>query len=87
MRLAAEGGGQLLVDDLDDLLGRVQRLGEVLADGPLPDAGLEAADHPEVDVGLEQGEADLAEDLVDVGLGQASLAPEAREDAVETVAE
>ena len=41
----------------------------------------------EVDVGLEQGEADLAQDLVDVGLGEAALAPEALEDAVETVGE
>ena len=38
MRLAAEGGDQLLVDDLDDLLGRVQRLGQLDADGPLADA-------------------------------------------------
>ena len=37
-RLAAEGGDQLLVDDLDDLLGRVQRLGQLDADGPLADA-------------------------------------------------
>ena len=31
-RLAAEGLGELLVDDLDDLLGRVQRLADLRAD-------------------------------------------------------
>ena len=44
-----------------------------------------SADDAEVDVGLEQGEADLAEDLVDVGLAEAALAAEALEDPVETV--
>ena len=58
---------QLLVDDLDDLLRRAERLGELRADAALPDAGDEVPDDLEVDVGLEQGEADLAEDLVDVG--------------------
>ena len=47
----------------------------------------EAADDREVDVGLEQGHADLAQDLVDVVLAQASLAAEALEDAVEAVGE
>ena len=53
----------------------------------LADAGDEAADDLEVDVGLEQGEADLAQDLVDLGLAEAAPAPEALEDAVETVGE
>ena len=52
---------------------------------PLLDPGDEAADDLEVDVGLEQGDADLAEDLVDVGLGEAALAAEALEDALEAV--
>ena len=38
----------------------------VLADGPLAHPVDEAAGDGEVDVGLEQGDADLAEDLVDV---------------------
>ena len=45
-RLAAEGVDQLLVDDLDDLLGRVQRLGELDADGPLADPALHGARRP-----------------------------------------
>ena len=74
--LAAEGGDELLVDDLDDLLGRVERLGELGAEALLADARDEAADDREVDVGLEQGEADLAQHLVDVGLAEAALAAE-----------
>ena len=54
------------MDDLDDLLGRVQRLAQLEPDRTLADARLEAADDLEVDVGLEQCEADLVEDLVDV---------------------
>ena len=79
--------GQFLEDDLLDLQGGVQRPGEILAHRPFTDAGLERLDDREVDVGLEEGEADLAEDLVDVGLGQAALAPEAGEDAVEAIGE
>ena len=45
------------------------------------------ADHPEVDIGLEQGHADLAQDLVDVVLAEASLAAQTAEDALETVGE
>ena len=37
--LAAEEGGQLLVDDLDDLLARAQRLRQLQTDGLLLDAG------------------------------------------------
>ena len=55
------------------------------ADGLLADARDEAADDPDVDVGLEQGDADLAQHLVDVVLGQAALAAEPLEDAVEAV--
>jgi hypothetical protein len=41
----------------------------------------------EVDIRLEQGAADLAHRLVDVGLGQAALAVEAGEGFVEAVGE
>ena len=46
---------QLLVDDVDELLGRVERLEHRLADGLLGHAGHEILDHREADVGLEQG--------------------------------
>ena len=77
--LAAEDGDQLVVDDLDDLLGGVERGGDLGVAGPLLDRGHEVLDHRQVDVGLEQRTPDLAGGLVDVGLGEAALAAEALE--------
>ena len=62
----AEHLDQLVVDDLDDLLGRVEALEDLLADRPLADPLDEALGDLEVDVGLEQRAADLLERLVDV---------------------
>ena len=53
------------------------------ADRLLADAGDDVADDTDVDVGLEQRGADLAEDLVDVGLGQPALAADLLDDAFE----
>src|SRR5207248_1935182 len=83
--VAAEGVDQLLVDDLDDLLGRAQALGQVEPDALLFDAGHYALDHAEVHVGLEQGESDLAQDLVDLAFAQPSPAAQALEDPLETI--
>ena len=58
---------QLVVDDLEDLLARVERAGQLRAGGPLADGRDEAADDGQRDVGLEQRDADLAADEVDVG--------------------
>ena len=52
--------GQLVVDDLDDLLARLEALQHVLTERALTDRGDELLDDLEVDVGLEQREADLA---------------------------
>ena len=82
-RLATEHGGELGVDDLDDLLAGVERLAERHADGLLADAGDDVADDTDVDVGLEQRGADLADHLVDVGLGQPALAADLLDDAFE----
>ena len=82
-RLAAERLDQRVVDQLDDLLGRVERLVDAGADRPLPDALEHRLDDDEVDVGLEEGQADLAQDLVDVGLPQRPLAAQPGEDALE----
>jgi len=43
------------VDDLDDLLARRQALGQVGADQLVTHPPDEIPDHPQVDVGLEQG--------------------------------
>ena len=73
-RLAAEDLHEFLVDDLDHLLGRVERLGDLGASGALLDALDKAADDGQRDVGLEQREADFAGRRVDIGLGQLALA-------------
>ena len=83
--LAAEDGDELLVDDLDDLLARAQALGQLESHAAVAHGRGEGAHDADLDVGLEQGGADLPQDLVDVGLGQAPAAPQAGEDAVESV--
>ena len=56
----AHQGRQLVVDDLHDLLAGLQALQDLLAEGALANLGDELLDDLEVDVGLEQREADLA---------------------------
>ncbi len=85
--LAAEDGDELLVDDLDDLLGGVQRLGDLGAARPLLHVGDEGPDHGQGDVGFQQGDTDLACRGVDVRLGQAALAPEVLEGRAKAVGE
>ncbi len=85
--LAAEDADELLVDDLHDLLGGVQRLGDLGAARPLLDVGDERADDGEGDIGLEQGDTGLASRGVDVRLGQAALAPEVFESRAKAVGE
>ena len=85
--LAAEDGDELLVDDLDDLLGRVQRTGYLGALGPLLDPRDEAADHRQRDVRLQQRDADLARGGVDVGVGEPPLAAQAGERVAEALGE
>ena len=85
--LAAEDRDELLVDDLDDLLGRVQRAADLLAAGPLLDRVDELLDHGQRDVGLEQRDPDLARGRVDVGLGEPSLAAQVLEGVGEAVGE
>ena len=78
---------ELLVDDLDDLLGRVQRPADLGAAGALLDRRDEVLDHGQRDVGLEQGEPDLARGGVDVGLGEPALAAEVLEGVGEAIGE
>ena len=77
--LAAEDRDQLLVDDLDDLLRRVQRGMNLGAVSALLYCCDEVLDHAQVDVRLEQGEPDLARGRVDVGIGQPRLAAQIAE--------
>ena len=61
--------------------------GDLRARGALLDRGDELPDHRQRDVGLEQGDADLARGGVDVGVAQPALAAQAGEDLVEPVGE
>ena len=81
--LAAQQGGELVVDDLDDVLGRGQAVHDIGREAALLGALDEALHHLVVDVCLEQRHADLLHGGVDVGLRQAALALEAAEDALE----
>ena len=79
----AEDGDELVVDDLDDLLGGGEGGGDLGAQGLGADVFDEVAGDVEVDVGFEQGDADLAEGFVDVLVGEGALAAEGLEGALE----
>ena len=75
------------MDDLDDLLAGGEALEDLGADRPLADAGDEVLDDLEVDVGLEQGEADLAHRGIDVGLGDRGRGRSGRRASAQSLAE
>ena len=79
LALLAEHGGELVVDDLDELLSRGDgaELGD--PDGFLFDAFEELAGQLEVDIGLEQDATHLPEAFLDVGLGQYATTAQPRE--------
>ena len=80
---AAHQRGQLLVDDLDDLLAGVELALDLDPERALLDRARELLDDLEVDVGLEQREADLAHRPRDVLLGQGAALAHAGERALE----
>ena len=84
-RARAHQRGQLLVDDLHDLLAGRQALGDVLADGPLAHLLDEVLDDLEVDVGLEQREADLPHRAGDRFVVEPPLLAKVAEGALEPV--
>ena len=65
---------ELLIDDADDLLARIERLEHLLADGLLGDALHELADDREADVGFEQRLLDELEPVAHVRFGELALA-------------
>ena len=81
---AAEELDQLVVDNLDDLLARRERLEHVLAERPRLDAVDERPYDLEVDVSLEERHPYLAERLLNVVLREPSVAAHPVEDALET---
>ena len=80
---APEQVGQLVVDDLDDLLAGREALQHLLAERTLAHALDEGADDLEVDVGLEQREADLAHRARDRLLVEAPALAQVAEGAAE----
>lgn len=82
----AEDVDEFVVDDFDDLFRRAERGGDLLAHGAGADVLDEFVDDGEVDVGLEEGEADLAEGVGDVLVGDGALAAEGLEGSLEFVA-
>jgi flavin-binding protein dodecin len=73
------------VHDPHDLLARRQTLRDVLAERALLDAGDKVLDDGEVDVGLEEREADLARGTRDVLVREATAAAEVAERRLELV--
>src|SRR5205807_2133841 len=80
VRVATQYGAQLLVYDGNDLLGGCQAFQNLATDRPLLDPRAEILCDPEVNVCLEQRQADLAQRLRDVGLAQRPLPAQALED-------
>ena len=82
---SAERRDELLVHDLDDLLRGAEALLHLGAVRALLHPADEALDDLDVHVGFEEGQPDLAGDLVDVLLVEPAAAAQAREDPVESV--
>jgi hypothetical protein len=83
----AHQGGELVRDDLHDLLVRRQGLHHLGAPRPLADRRGELLHHGQGDVRLEQGEADRPHRGVDVGRGELAPAPQAGEDTLQFLGE
>ena len=73
------------MDDLHDLLARREALQDVVAERLLPNAADEVADDREVDVGLEECQADLAHRARNRLFVERSLLPQVAESALELV--
>ena len=76
---AAHESGELLIDDLDDHLGRGEGLQHIGAYGTLGDRGHKVLDHLKVDVRLQKSHFDLFHGDLHVRLADAALATQASE--------
>ncbi len=77
--LAAEQAHQFLMDDLDDLLRRADPLDELLPQALLADVLHKVLDDLEIDVGLQQGKAHLAQAGLDIFFRQLAASAEGAE--------
>ena len=78
--IRAEHFDEGVIDDLDDLLARLDRPDDFLADSAGAHLFDEILHHRQRDVCLEQGDADLAQRLVHVLVGQRAAAGQAVKD-------
>ena len=76
---------ELLVDDADDLLARIEGLEHLLADRLLGDLLHEVPDDREADVGLEQRLFDELEPVAHVRFGELALAAERLERGIQAI--
>ena len=58
------------MNNLDHLLGRVERLANFHADRPHPHARQKFLDHLEVDIGFQQRQTDFTQSFINVGFAQ-----------------
>src|SRR4029450_1216445 len=82
----AEELHQFIVNDLNDLFSGLDALDDLLTDGLALDLVDEISRHLEIDVGIEKGEADLAERLRDVGFGDSPQAAQVPKDFLQFLA-
>ncbi len=73
------------MDDLYHLLARRDRLGDVLTQSASLHTLQKVLDDPNIDIGLEQGQTNVAKGLVDVPLREFPLTSERREHLLETL--
>jgi len=85
--VSAEEVGELVLEDFDDLLAGLDRFYDVGSLGFDGDVGEEIFHHAELDIGLEEGEADVAECLGDIFVRDFSDAAEVTESFVEAIRE
>ncbi len=83
--VGAEHRNQFVMDDLDDLLARSDRTGDLGADGALAHLLDKGTDHFEGNVGLDQRPADFAHGGVDVRRAQRAAATKPIEDLAKPV--
>ena len=77
--------GELAVDDADQRLPRRQRADHFLADRLVLDLPYEVLDDGQRHVGFEQREPDLAQGVLDIGVGEPRLAAQLLDDARQTL--
>ena len=76
---------EFVVDDLDRLLSGGDALHDGFAEAGLPDFGNELVGDLDIDVGVDQGVADVLHGFCDIGFGNGRLAAELAEDFLEFV--